>query len=68
MNSITGPIDNIAELGSRVRVTIGPISAEITAESLHRLGLRLGNTAFASFKATGTRIVANGNPNEEETR
>jgi ABC-type Fe3+/spermidine/putrescine transport system ATPase subunit len=68
MNSITGPIDNIAELGSRVRVTIGPISAEITAESLQRLGLRLGNTAFASFKATGTRIVANGNPNEEETR
>ena len=40
MNLITGPIDNIAELGSRVRVTIGPISAEITADSLHRLGLR----------------------------
>ncbi len=60
MNLISGPIDNIAELGNRVRVTIGPISAEITAESLHRLGLRLGDTAFASFKATGTRIVANG--------
>ena len=28
----------------------------------------LGPPAFASFKATGTRIVANGNPNEEETR
>ena len=68
MNLIIGPIENIAELGSRVRVTIGPVSAEITADSLHRLGLRLGATAFASFKATGTRIVANGNPNEEETR
>ena len=68
MNLIIGPIENIAELGSRVRVTIGPVSAEITADSLHRLGLRLGTTAFASFKATGTRIVANGNPNEEETR
>ena len=62
MNLISGPIANIAELGNRVRVTIGPISAEITSESLHRLGLQLGQTAFASFKATGTRIVANGQP------
>ena len=34
MNLISGPIDNIAELGNRVRVTIGPVSAEITADSL----------------------------------
>jgi molybdate transport system ATP-binding protein len=68
MNLISGPILSIAELGNRVRVTIGPISAEITADSLHRLGLQLGHTAFASFKATGTRIVANGNPQKEKTR
>ncbi len=61
MNLISGPIHSIAELGNRVRVTIGPVSAEITTESLHRLGLQLGDTAFASFKATGTRLVANGN-------
>ena len=67
MNRISGPIQSIAELGNRVRVTIGPVSAEITADSLHRLGLQLGHTAFASFKATGTRIVANGNPNKEQT-
>ena len=60
MNLISGPINSIAELGNRVRITIGPISAEITAESLHRLGLQLGQPAFASFKATGTRLVANG--------
>ena len=66
MNLIGGTIDNIAELGNRVRVTIGPVSAEITADSLHRLGLELGQTAYASFKATGTRIVANGNLNEEQ--
>jgi ABC-type sulfate/molybdate transport systems ATPase subunit len=62
MNLIGGPIRGIAELGNRVRVSIGPISAEITAESLQRLGLRVGMPAFASFKATGTRVVANGRP------
>jgi molybdate transport system ATP-binding protein len=58
MNAIGAPIRSIVELGNRVRVTIGPISAEITAESLARLDLALGQTAFASFKATGTRVVA----------
>ena len=59
---VRGPIRSIAELGNRVRVTIGPVSAEITADSLRRLGLELGQTAYASFKATGTRVVANGKP------
>jgi ABC-type sulfate/molybdate transport systems ATPase subunit len=66
-NLISGPIQSIAELGNRVRITIGAVSAEITADSLHRLGLQLGHTGFASFKATGTRIVANGNPQKEQT-
>jgi molybdate transport system ATP-binding protein len=60
MNLICAPIRGIAELGNRIRVSIGPVSAEITADSLQRLGLKVGQTAFASFKATGTRIVANG--------
>jgi ABC-type sulfate/molybdate transport systems ATPase subunit len=60
MNLISGPIRSIAELGNRVRITIGPVSAEITTDSLQRLGLQVGQTAFASFKATGTRIVASG--------
>jgi molybdate transport system ATP-binding protein len=58
MNLICAPIRGIAELGNRIRVSLGPVSAEITADSLHRLGLKVGQTAFASFKATGTRVVA----------
>jgi molybdate transport system ATP-binding protein len=58
MNVISAPIRTISELGNRVRLTIGPVSAEITAESLERLELKPGQTVYASFKATGTRIVA----------
>ena len=61
MNVVAAPIRSIAELGNRVAHHDRPASrAEITAESLARLGLRAGQTAFASFKATGTRVVANG--------
>jgi molybdate transport system ATP-binding protein len=58
MNVIAGTVTAITELGNRARVTIGPLSAEITVESLRRLGLQPGQQAYASFKATGTRIVA----------
>jgi ABC-type sulfate/molybdate transport systems ATPase subunit len=58
LNVISAPIRTITELGNRVRVTLGPLSAEITAESRERLGLEPGRLAFASFKATGTRIVS----------
>ena len=55
---IDGAITAITELGNRARVTVGPVSAEITVDSLRRLGLRTGGHAYASFKATGTRVVA----------
>jgi molybdate transport system ATP-binding protein len=58
LNVIHAPVRSIAELGNRVRLTIGPVSAEITAESLARLGLGPGRLAYATFKATGTRVVA----------
>ena len=58
LNVIHAPIRSVAELGNRVRLAVGPISAEITAESLARLGLRPGQPVYASFKATGTRVVA----------
>ena len=58
LNVIEAPIRTITELGNRVRLGVGPISAEITSESLHRLDLRVGQTVFASFKATGTRVVS----------
>ena len=58
LNVVTAPIRSIVEFGSRARVAIGPVSAEITSESLQRLGLAVGMPACASFKATGTRVVA----------
>ncbi len=58
MNVVGGRIRSITELGNKVRVTIGGVTAEITAESRARLDLRTGQVAFASFKATGTRVVA----------
>jgi molybdate transport system ATP-binding protein len=57
LNIIHAPIRSIAELGNRVRVSVGPVSAEITAESLARLGLETGRVVYATFKATGTRVV-----------
>jgi len=36
---------------------VGPITAEVTASSADKLELARGGTAFASFKATGTRLV-----------
>ena len=58
MNVIVGAITAIMELGNRARVTIGPLSAEITVDSLRRLELEPGQQVYASFKATGTRVVA----------
>jgi molybdate transport system ATP-binding protein len=60
MNVVVGAITSITELGNRARVTLGPLTAEITVDSLRRLGLQTGQQAYASFKATGTRVVASG--------
>jgi molybdate transport system ATP-binding protein len=62
MNVISAPIRAITEFGNRIRISIGPVSAEITPDSLRRLGLEVGQPAYASFKATGTRVVANRRP------
>ena len=57
MNVVHAEVRSITEIGNRARLTIGSVTAEITAESLVRLGLRPGQQAYASFKATGTRVV-----------
>jgi len=57
MNLIEGEIRSVVALGNRVRVRIGPITAEVTASSADTLELARGGTAFATFKATGTRLV-----------
>jgi ABC-type sulfate/molybdate transport systems ATPase subunit len=60
LNLVSGPIRTITELGNRARVGVGPVTAEITVESLRRLGLETGRVVHAAFKATATRVVASG--------
>jgi molybdate transport system ATP-binding protein len=57
LNSIEGEIRSVVALGNRVRVRVGPITAEVTASSADKLELARGGTAFATFNATGTRLV-----------
>jgi molybdopterin-binding protein len=58
MNVIEDVVRSIVHVGNRVRVKIGPVTAEVTEPSWEKLGLGLGARAVASFKATGTRIVS----------
>jgi molybdate transport system ATP-binding protein len=57
MNTIAGEIRSVAAIGNRVRVRVGPVTAEVTVSSADKLELSRGGTAFATFKATGTRLV-----------
>jgi len=58
VNHVRAPITSLVQLGNRVRVRIGPITAEVTTQSAERLGLREGDVVVASFKATGARLLA----------
>ena len=57
-NVIRGEIRSIVHVSNRVRVKVGPVTAEVTAASVEKLELAIGTPAVASFKATGTRLVA----------
>jgi ABC-type sulfate/molybdate transport systems ATPase subunit len=57
-NTLPGQIRSMSYVGNRVRVRIGILTAEVTAASAEKLGLEVGMPAVASFKATGTRLVA----------
>ncbi len=57
LNVVRGEVGSIVEVGNRVRVRIGPITAEVTSSSAERLELARGGVAYATFKATGTRLV-----------
>ncbi len=57
LNLVSGEVVSIVQVGNRVRVRVGPLTAEVTGASAERLGLARGGTVFASFKATGTRLV-----------
>jgi molybdate transport system ATP-binding protein len=68
LNTLAGPISRLAGVGNRVRVTVAShphVVAELTSESVHRLGLAAGVLVIATWKATGTRVVPRG---EQPTR
>ncbi len=57
VNHVRGEIRSLVTLGNRVRVRVGPLTAEITAASSERLALRENEPVVASFKATAARLV-----------
>jgi molybdate transport system ATP-binding protein len=57
VNHVRAPIASLVSLGNRVRIRVGPITAEVTAASATRLGLAEGEVVVASFKATGARLL-----------
>jgi molybdate transport system ATP-binding protein len=57
LNVVRGQVGSLVEVANRVRVRIGPVTAEVTAASAERLDLAAGGIAYATFKATGTRLV-----------
>jgi molybdate transport system ATP-binding protein len=57
MNTVAGEITSIVHVANRVRVRIGPLTAEVTAASAESLELDRRGTAYATFKATGTRLI-----------
>jgi molybdopterin-binding protein len=59
-NHVEGAVASLVPIGNRVRVRVGPLTAEITSDSADRLGLKVGDRAVASFKATATKLLRHG--------
>jgi molybdate transport system ATP-binding protein len=57
LNHLRAPIESIVPVGNRRRVRVGSLTAEVTAESAERLGLKEGEVVVAAFKATATRLT-----------
>jgi molybdate transport system ATP-binding protein len=60
LNRLSGPVRRVSGVGNRIRVSLDTrpsIVAEITQESVARLGVTPGRSMVASWKATGTRLV-----------
>ena len=61
LNRIEARVTSVTEVGNRARVGLlagQPFAAEITGESVARLGLAPGVGVVATWKATATRLVA----------
>ena len=57
LNHLPGVVASLFPVGNRVRVRVGPLTAEVTAASADRLALAPGEPVVASFKATAARLV-----------
>jgi molybdate transport system ATP-binding protein len=57
VNHLTAPVRSLVVVGNRVRVRVGPLAAEVTAASVERLELAVGDVVVATFKATAARLV-----------
>ncbi len=57
LNHLPLRVLSLLPVGNRVRVRLDLLTAEVTAVSAQRLGLREGELVVASFKATGTRLL-----------
>jgi molybdate transport system ATP-binding protein len=56
-NHVLGAVESVVPVGNRLRVRVGPLTAEITERAAASLELRDGDRVYASFKATGARLV-----------
>lgn len=56
-NHVRAPVTSVVPVANRVRVALGPLTAEVTADSAARLGVREGEVLVATWKATATRLV-----------
>ncbi|HEY3183725.1 MAG TPA: ABC transporter ATP-binding protein [Gaiellaceae bacterium] len=56
-NHVRGRVTSVVAVANRVRVTVGPVTAEVTSASAARLRLREGDEVVATWKAAGTRLV-----------
>ena len=60
LNRVEGEVSSVTVVGNRARVGVAlpqPLSAEVTADSARRLGLRPGLRVTAAWKASATRLV-----------
>jgi len=57
LNHIPTEITSLVPVANRVRVGLGVLVAEVTASSVDRLQLAVGQRVTASFKAAATRLI-----------
>jgi molybdate transport system ATP-binding protein len=57
-NEIVAPVASLTPEGGRVRVRMGPLTAECSIDDVQRLGLHRGDPATACFSPAHARLIA----------